>query len=118
MRHHETFERRRTDRRPLDFEGQASFAADLRVVNVGPRGIEIETSTRLMVGQDYVFQVKNRSEMHDIRGTVVWSRLDRTVHTHDGEIRPIYRAGIEAASSSIPALERLVDGSPSLDTLS
>jgi hypothetical protein len=117
MRDFESFERRRTDRRQLEAEGLASFAADLRVINVGPRGIEIETSDRLMVGADYTFQVKATNDLLAIRGTVVWSRLDRTVHTHDGEIRPIYRAGIEAASSSIPALEQLLEG-PAVDTLS
>ena len=107
MRETEPFERRRTDRRPLEAAGVASFAADLRVVNVGPRGIEIETPERLMIGADYDFQVQHRGELLRIRGAVVWSKLDRTVHTHDGEIQPIYRAGIEAASSAIPALEKL-----------
>jgi hypothetical protein len=117
MRDFDSFERRRTDRRPLEAEGTASFASDLRVVNVGPRGIEIETSDRLMVGADYDFQVRCKSDLLAIRGTVVWSKLDRTIHTHDGEIRPIYRAGIEAASSSIPALERLID-LPGVEVLS
>ena len=46
-------ERRRTERRPVDATGTLRFAADLKVVNVGPRGIETETSERLMVGADY-----------------------------------------------------------------
>jgi len=116
MRDFDSFERRRTDRRPLDVLGVASFAADLRIVNVGPRGIEIETSDRLMVGADYDFQVQVRGELVPLRGTVVWSRLDRTAHTHAGEIKAIYRAGIEAASASIPSLERLLEAPPAVQS--
>ena len=109
------FERRRTDRRPLDASGRASFAADLKIVNVGPRGIEIETSDRLMIGAEYDVEIKSRGEDVQVRGTVVWSRLDRTVQTAAGDLRPVYRSGIEAASQSIPGLERLLDHSPLIE---
>jgi hypothetical protein len=49
-----------------------------------------------------------------VRGTVVWSRLDRTEETVAGDLRPVYRTGMEAASQSIPALERLLAHSPPL----
>ena len=108
------FERRRTDRLPLEASGRASFAADLKILNVGPRGIEIETSQRLMVGADYDVEVTCRGEQVDVRGTVVWCRLDRTVQTAAGDLRPVYRSGIEAASQSIPGLERLLAHAPRL----
>ena len=109
MREFNTFERRRTDRLALDAVGLAEFAPDLKIVNIGPRGIEIETSERLMVGAEYNFQVQSGPDSVPVRGCVVWSRLDRTMHTHDGDILPIYRAGIEAASASIPGLERVLE---------
>jgi hypothetical protein len=105
-------ERRRTDRHTLQAAARASFAADLKIVNVGPRGIEIETSDRLMVGAVYDVEVTNRGDSADVRGTVVWCRLDRTVQTAAGELQPVYRSGIEAASQSIPGLERLLARAP------
>jgi hypothetical protein len=111
MHEFDSFERRRTDRQPMEATGLADFAPDLKIVNIGPRGIEIETSERLMVGAEYDFQVQSRGDSVPVRGTVVWSRLDRTVHAHDGDILPIYQAGIEAASASIPGLERLLERS-------
>ena len=61
------------------------------------------------VGAEYDFQVQSGPDTVPVRGCVVWSRLDRTMHTHDGDILPIYRAGIEAASASIPGLERVLE---------
>jgi hypothetical protein len=102
-------ERRRTERRQVDAAGTLRFNADLKVVNIGPRGIETETSERLMVGSDYDVLIHLDDENVTVRGTVVWSKLDRTVHTRSGDVRPVYRSGLEAASASIPILERLVD---------
>ena len=105
-------ERRRTERRPVDAVGTLHFAADLKVVNVGPRGIETETSDRLMVGAGYDVLIHLVSENVTVHGTVVWSRLDRTVLTRGGEVKPVYRSGLEAASSSIPILEQIVERAP------
>jgi hypothetical protein len=102
-------ERRRTERVAVDATGSLRFAADLRVVNIGPRGIETETSDRLMLGAPYDVLIHLGNESFMVQGTVVWSRLDRTVHSKDGDIRPVYRSGLEAASASIPILERLVE---------
>lgn len=105
-------ERRRTERRTVDATGTLGSAADLKVVNVGPRGFETETSERLMVGADHEVQIHLGHENVSVHGTVVWSRLDRTVLSRAGEVKPVYRSGLEAASSSIPLLERLVDRAP------
>ncbi len=106
-----SFERPRTDRRLLGAGGKARFAADLRILAVGPRGIEIETSNRLRIGADYDLEIESHGDRVGVRGTVVWCRLDRTAHTGAGDLEPVYRSGIEAASQSIPGLERLLAGS-------
>ena len=114
MQEFSSSDRRRTDRRPLEATGRANFAANLKIVNVGPRGVEVETSDRLMIGADYDLEITSRGEDVQVRGTVVWSRLDRTEETAAGDLRPVYRSGIEAASQSIPGLERLLSHSPSV----
>jgi hypothetical protein len=111
MRHSESFERRRTDRRALTAKATASSGRRIEIVNVGPRGVEIETSERLMIGADFDLEVVSHGDAVPVRGTVVWSRLDRTAQTSAGELQPVYRCGIEAASQSIPALEKLLDRS-------
>ena len=111
-------ERRRTERRTVDAVGSLRFAADLKVVNIGPRGIETETSERLMVGADYDVLIQVDGENVKVHGTVVWSKLDRTVLSRAGEVRPVYRSGLEAGSASIPVLERMLDRAPLGEALS
>jgi hypothetical protein len=103
-------DRRRTTRRDVDIEGTLGAEDGLRLLNVGPRGIEAETAERLMVGADYTFHVPWEGERLELRGTVRWSRLDRTAPGRRGELRPVYRSGIEAGSPSIPVLEKMLGG--------
>ena len=110
LRDFSTFERRRTERLNVEAEGTLAGAADLKLVNVSPRGFEAETSDRLMVGAGYDLRVSWEGERIDLRGTVKWSKLDRTVLSRSGELRPVYRSGLEASSTSIPLLERMLGG--------
>jgi hypothetical protein len=115
MRHSPMSDRRRTDRRALPATAKASFGTGIEIVNAGPRGIEIETAERLLIGADVELEVVSHGEAVPVRGTVVWSRLDRTAESGAGELRPVYRCGIEAASQSIPALEKLLESSRLLE---
>jgi hypothetical protein len=109
----DVFERRRTKRREVEAEGTLGTSSELTLVNVGPRGFEAETAERLMVGADYDLRVSWEGERIDLHGTVKWSRLDRTVLSRSGELRPVYRSGLEASSTSIPRLERMLGGGES-----
>ena len=107
LRDFSEFERRRMER--LDVEAEGSLgAAELKLVKVSPRGFEAETRERLRVGVGYELQVNWEGEQVPLRGTVRWSRLDRTVMSRSGELRPVYRSGLEASSVSIPRLERMI----------
>ena len=110
LRHFQEFERRRTERREVDAEGTLGASSELKLVNVGPRGFEAETGERLMPGADYDLRVSWEGERIELHGTVKWSRLDRTVLSRRGELRPVYRSGLEASSTSIPRLERMLGG--------
>jgi hypothetical protein len=105
-------ERRRTERREVDAQGTLGSDGMLRVVNVSQRGLETESAQRLLVGNHCDVLVHWRGEDLPVCGTVVWSKLDRTVLSRAGEIKPVYRSGIEGDSACIPLLERLATRSP------
>ena len=110
LRDFSDFERRRTERREVEAEGTLGASADLKLVNVSPRGFEAETAERLIVGASYDLALSWEGEAIELRGAVKWSKLDRTVLSRRGELRPVYRSGLEASSTSIPLLERMLGG--------
>jgi hypothetical protein len=108
MHEFQDFERRRTERRDVDLEGSLGPSSTLKLINVGPRGMETESPERLIVGAEYDLEVTWEGEPVRLRGSVKWSRLDHTRMSRRGELRPVYRSGLEAASTSIPVLERML----------
>jgi hypothetical protein len=110
MQEFQDFERRRTERRDVELEGSLGPSSTLKLINVGPRGMETESAERLIVGADYDLEVTWEGETVHLRGSVKWSRLDRTAMSRRGELRPVYRSGLEAASTTIPVLERMLGG--------
>ncbi len=74
--------------------GSLTFAVDVRIVNLSLEGMAIETGRRLNVNTDYSVRLKHGDEHLELKGKIVWSTLTRTVKTPEGDVKPVYRAGI------------------------
>ena len=74
-----------------------------RVLDLGPGGAHIETTSALRVGAAYTFTLELPSTSRRLRGRVRWCRLIATRAATPGERRPIYRAGIVWSPQQLPA---------------
>ncbi len=91
----EEAEKRRHRRYEVEgVNGSLTFAVDVKIVNLSLEGMAIETGRRLNVNTDYSVRLKQGDEHLELTGKIVWSTLTRTVKTPEGDIKPVYRAGI------------------------
>jgi len=89
-------ERRRAPRFDVDdVTGSLTLALDVRVRNVSISGMAVETSAQLTVGHRYRFRLRYGETDLPLSGRVSWSFLASTRRNEEGEIEPVYRAGIE-----------------------
>lgn len=65
-----------------------------RVLDLGPAGAHVETTTALRVGAPYAFTLEISGTSRRMRGRVRWCRLVATRAAADGGRAPVYRAGI------------------------
>ena len=65
-----------------------------RVLDLGPAGAHIETTSALRVGAPYAFTLEISGSSRRVRGRVRWCRLVGTRAVASGEQAPVYRAGI------------------------
>jgi hypothetical protein len=65
-----------------------------RVLDLGPAGARIETTSALRVGAPYAFTLKLADLSRRLHGRVCWCRLVATREAADGERTAVYRAGI------------------------
>ena len=83
--------------------GSRSIRIDLpfdgSVVNFSSSGLSIRSTGRLMVGSTYRFRLCAGSRTVDLPGRVRWCRLLGTEVVDDGEVTPVYQAGVALTES-------------------
>ena len=89
-------ERRAFERVPTDgVDGTISFLATARILDVSRGGLALETGARLMLNRELTMRLQSGSAGERLlRGTVVRCRLIRTTPTDEGELEPVYEAGV------------------------
>ena len=94
-----------------DVEGSLLQASDIAIVDLSADGAGIETHNALSVGRSYRLRIYRAGDPLDLVGLVAWSRLVRTERTADGEVLPVYRAGLtfdRSRSEAISAWKHFV----------
>ena len=88
-------EKRRHDRYSADdVQGEFSYSVDARVLNISMGGLAVRTQTQLAIGRGYRFRLGREGDAVQLSGSVRWCRLAGTERREDGDIVPVYEAGI------------------------
>ena len=99
-------ERRGHSRRVIQGVHIHNRAVSGELLNFSPGGMAIETTSSLRVGARYTFHLGRPWMSFRVTGSVRWSRLARTRSRRDGEVTPIFVAGIALESDQPPQVER------------
>jgi len=98
-----------------DLPGSFAHSVDANVLNISVAGIAVRTATQLSVGRDYSFQLGQEADLINLSGKVKWCRLSGTRKLAEGDVVPVYEAGIaldevfsEKAAEMLQFLKRKV----------
>ncbi|VAX27220.1 hypothetical protein MNBD_NITROSPIRAE02-1651, partial [hydrothermal vent metagenome] len=58
-------------------------------------GMAVEANHMISVNKEYTIKANHNGEILNLKGQVVWSKLYKTIVSPEGEVIPIYRAGIK-----------------------
>lgn len=87
---------RRIERRfPIANTGIRNHVVNGSVLDLSRDGLAIESTTALRPGQRYTFTLTIGEHLETLRARVLWCRLQTTERLPNGDVRPLYRAGIE-----------------------
>jgi Tfp pilus assembly protein PilZ len=75
--------------------GRMIFAAEVEVQNISISGVSIRTDRRLNIGNSYVLRLQDRDKVIRVKGAVVWSSLTASRKNPNGDLVPVYTAGIK-----------------------
>lgn len=75
-------------------QGTLNFSIGAEVVNLSIAGMAVRIGSPLRVGNSYAFSLGGGGKRMDLEGIVRWCRLRRTRRQEDGDVEPVYEAGI------------------------
>ncbi len=89
-------DRRKNNRYDVEgIEGCLTFVLNVKILNMSLDGMAVETNQMISVNKLYTIKVHHKDEVLDLKGQVIWSKLDRTALSPEGDVVPIYKAGIK-----------------------
>ncbi len=98
-------ERRAETRFPIANTEIRNHVAAARVVDFARGGMAIESTQSLRPGRRYTFTLTIGEHIETLEARILWCRLASTRRRADGEVVPVYRAGIERIRPSSESAE-------------
>ena len=89
-----------------EVNGKMVLATEVKVVDISISGISLKANRRLNIGSDYTLKLEG-SKTISLRGTVVWCSLIETRKGTQGEMIPIYSAGMQFKDMSTERMTEL-----------
>jgi c-di-GMP-binding flagellar brake protein YcgR len=77
-----------------EVNGKMVLATEVKVIDISISGIALKANRRLNIGSDYILKLEG-SKTISLRGTVIWCSLGETRKGSQGEVIPIYAAGMQ-----------------------
>jgi len=84
----------------LNLKGKIMCTNNVKVLDISSGGISIKADRRLNIGSSYLFKLEDKGEVLTIRGTVVYSKLRESRQGSNGDIVPVYVAGLKFTTVS------------------
>ena len=93
----------------LKINGEMPSAGDTRVLNISMSGILLKSDSRLESGRKYAVRIGYADRVLSAKAHVVWSLLLESRESADGDIKPIYLAGMQFTNVSDKEIREIVN---------
>jgi len=77
-----------------NLRGSIFLFIDANIINMSIDGASIETPKSLSLNQEYAIKIIHHEKIIEIKGKIIWCALNRYVKNEQGDVIPIYRAGL------------------------
>jgi hypothetical protein len=86
--------------------GKMVLATEVKVIDISISGIALKANRRLNIGSDYMLKLEGNKNI-SLRGTVIWCSLGETRKGSQGDVMPIYSAGMQFKDMSAEKITEL-----------
>jgi c-di-GMP-binding flagellar brake protein YcgR len=99
--------RYRTD--VMEINGKMVLAKSVKILDISIGGVCFQTEKSLNVGCEYTLKMEGKGRVLTVKGFVVWAILSGSLADSDGNIIPIYKAGMKFIDVSDEKINEIVN---------
>jgi len=104
-----TSENRKFRRYDVDsVHGRMAYMSDINILNISMDGAAIATTQRLSLDREYALKLNYENSSVTLRGKIVWSVLSHSKALKNGEVVPVYKAGVKFTNVLTDAATNLI----------
>jgi Tfp pilus assembly protein PilZ len=92
-----------------DVNARMVLVTEVNVIDISIGGILIKANRRLNIGSEYTLKLGAKDRVISLRGAVIWSSLSESRARADGEVMPLYRAGLKFKNMSAESIAELLN---------
>jgi len=101
--------KRRFKRYEVDYlNGSMLFSSAINILNISMDGAAITTTHQLATGREYTLKLRFEDTSLNLKGKVVWSVLSHSKTLKNGEVVPVYKAGIRFTNTLTDTAAQLI----------
>lgn len=75
--------------------GRMAYLADIHILNISIDGAAITTTQRLSLDREYALKLNYENSSLTLKGKIVWEVLSHSKTSKNGEVVPVYKAGVK-----------------------
>jgi len=92
-----------------DVDAKMVLVTEVNVIDISVGGILLKANRQLNIGSEYALKLGAKNRVISLRGAVIWSSLSESRARADGEVMPIYRAGLKFKNMSAESVTELLN---------
>ena len=92
----------------MNIQSEMSLAKKLIIINISSGGVLVKADRRLNIGNTYILKIGYKDNVLFARAVVKWSFLVESIEDRDGNIVPLYMAGMQFDEVSSEKGEEIV----------
>ncbi len=93
----------------VEINGKMMLADEVKILDISIGGVSLTADRRLNMGGEYAIKLEDKGKVLTVKGTVVWSVLSGNKKGPDGEIIPVYTAGMKFVDVSDKKINEIAD---------
>jgi Tfp pilus assembly protein PilZ len=93
----------------MEISGKMVLARYVKINDISIGGVSLQTERMMRIGSEYALRIEGRGSVLSVSGIVVWSLLGESISDSEGNVIPLYTAGMKFTDGSSEKEKEIVD---------